>query len=204
MTKNKNIKNLIFTNLRWHFGSKKVKGKHTNRITGEVTTKAICMSIQKLVKSPIITHNNYNGVEADELVEYGDYRQPWKLDSGASGHYCGKNTGVRKRRVQRNGIKVQVADGKNTNQVEEGQAPFDGLPASAADVQIFQHMPNALVSCGKIVKQNHKIILDDPIATVINKDTNEVVMEAVFDQRTSTWNIYPDGPVPYKFKKSKK
>ena len=66
--KNKNIKNLIFTNLQWHFGSKKVKGKHTNRITGEVTTKAICMSIQKLVKSPIITHSSYDGVEADELV----------------------------------------------------------------------------------------------------------------------------------------
>ena len=147
--KNKNIKNLIFTNLRWHFGSKKVEGKHTNRITGKVTTKTICMLIQKPVKPPIIIHNNYDAVKTDELVEYGDYRQPWKLDSGASGHYCGKNTGVRKRRTQRNGIQVQVADGKNMNQVEEGLAPFDGLPASAADVQIFQHMPNALVSCGR-------------------------------------------------------
>ena len=130
----------------------------------------------KTRKTPTKSSNSYNGFKADELGEYGDYRQPWKLDSGASGHYCGKNTGVQKRQTQRNGIKVQVADGKNMNQVEEGQAPFDGLPASAADVQIFQHMPNALVSCGKIVKQNHKIILDDPIATVINKDTNEVVM----------------------------
>ena len=133
-TKNKNIKNLIFTNLRWHFGSKKVEGRHTNRITGEVTTKAICMAIQKPVKAPIIIHNNYDAVESDELVEYGDYRQPWKLDSGASGHYCGKNTGVRKRRTQQNGIKVQVADGQTMNQVEEGKAPFDGLPTSAADV----------------------------------------------------------------------
>ena len=87
------------------------------------------------------------------------------------------------------------------DQVEEGQAPFDGLPTSVTDVQIFQHMPNALVSCGKIVKNNHKIILDDPIATVINKDTNKLVMEAVFDNRTNTRNIYPNGPVPYKFKK---
>ena len=110
-TKNKNIKNLIFTNLRWHFGSKKVEGRHTNRITREVTTKAICMAIQKPVKAPIITHNNYDAIESDKLVEYGDYRQPWKLDSGASGHYCGKNTGVRKRQTQPNGIKVQVADG---------------------------------------------------------------------------------------------
>ena len=139
------------------------------------------MSIQKVVKAPIITHNNYSGVETDELAAYGDYEQPWKLDSGASGNYCGKNTGVRKQRAKRNGIKVQVADGKSMDQTKEGQAPFDGLPTGAEDVQIFQHMPNALVSCGKIVKQNHKIILDDPIATVIDKDTNKVVMEAVFD-----------------------
>ena len=90
------------------------------------------------------------------------------------------------------------------NQVEEGKVPFNGMPAAAADVEIFQHMPNALCSAGKIVKQNHKIILDDPIATVINKETNEVVMEAKFDKRTSTWDIYPDGPVPYEFKKNKK
>ena len=28
-----------------------------------------------------------------------------------------------------------------------------------------------------------------------------MVMEAVFDDQTNTWNIYPDGPVPYKFNK---
>ena len=65
-------------------------------------------------------------------------------------------------------------------QVEEGIAPFDGLLEDTVDVQIFPHMPNPLVSCRKIVKK-HKIILDDPIATVIDKDTNELVMEAVFD-----------------------
>ena len=54
--------------------------------------------------------------------------------------------------------------------------------------------------CDKIVKQGHKIILDDPIVTVINKGTNEVVMEAVFDARTSTWNIFPNDPVSYEFK----
>ena len=26
-------------------------------------------------------------------------------------------------------------------------------------------------------------------------------MEAIFDDRTSTWNIYPDGPADYDFKK---
>ena len=88
-------------------------------------------------------------------------------------------------------------------QVEEGVASFDKLPQDAADVQILPHMPNPLVSCRTIVRKGHKIILDDPIATVINKKTNEVVMEAVFDDQTSTWNIYPDGPVPYEFKKKK-
>ena len=59
------------------------------------------------------------------------------------------------------------------------------------------------MSCGKIVKAGHKIILDDPIATVVNKLTNEVVMEAEFDPQTSTWNVYPNGPVPYKFNEIK-
>ena len=86
-------------------------------------------------------------------------------------------------------------DGKTITQVEEGSAPFNKLPGDAADVQIFPNMPNPLMSAGKIVKKGHKIILDDPIATVINKKTNEVVMEATFDHRTSTWNIYPDRPV---------
>ena len=26
-------------------------------------------------------------------------------------------------------------------------------------------------------------------------------MEAIFDNQTSTWNIYPDGPIDYDFKK---
>ena len=55
--KNKTIKNLIFTDIRWHFGSKQVKGKLTNRINGQVKEKTMCMSIQKLVKLPTITSN---------------------------------------------------------------------------------------------------------------------------------------------------
>ena len=73
------------------------------------------------------------------------------------------------------------------------------MPEKAADVQIFPNMPNPLMSCGKIVKTGHKIILDDPIATVVNKLTNEVMMEAEFDHRISTWNVYPDGPILYEF-----
>ena len=162
------------------------------------------MSIQKLVKPPAITSNKYAGVELDELVYYDNYEQPWKLDNSASGHYCGKRTGVQNRWMKKNGIAVQVADGKNMGQVEEGIALFDKLPKDAADVHIFPHMPNPLVSCGKSVKKGHRIILDDPITTITNKDTNEVVMEAVFNNQTSTWNIYPDGLVPNKFKNEHK
>ena len=67
----------ISVNLQWHFATKKIKGKHINRLTREVTTKTICISIQKLKKSPTTTSNNYNGLEADELVEYSDYQQSY-------------------------------------------------------------------------------------------------------------------------------
>ena len=130
----------IFTNLQWCFAAKKIKGKHKNRCTGEVQTKTICMSIQKLKKAPTKTNNNYNGLESNELEEYGDYQQPWKLDSGASGHYAGSKTGVRNQRNKWNGIKVEVADGKNINQVQEDKAPFNRLPKEAVDVQIFPHV----------------------------------------------------------------
>ena len=66
-----------------------MKGKRTNS-TGKVKEKTIYMSIQKQVMPPTITSNKYGKVEQDELVQYGNYQQPWKLDSGASGHYCGK------------------------------------------------------------------------------------------------------------------
>ena len=57
-------------------------------------------------------------------------------------------------------------------------------------------MPNVLFSGSKLVKLGHKIILNDPIATIINKLTNEVVMEAKFDPRSCTWNVYLDRPEP--------
>ena len=94
---NMSIRNLLFSDMRWRFWRKKVKAKRTNRSTGKVRTKSICMAIQKVVK-PTITSNHYSGINQDELVQYGDYKQPWKLDSRASGHFCGKQTGVRNRR----------------------------------------------------------------------------------------------------------
>ena len=82
--------------------------------------------------------------------------------------------------------------------------PFDGLPENTVDVQIFPNMPNPLMNCHKIVKKGHKIILDNPIAIVINKLTNEVAMEEEFDHQTSTWNVYPDKPVPYESNEKQK
>ena len=111
---------LIYTNLQWHLGAKKIKATHTYWITGKVVTKRLCMQIQK-----IPTTNTYDGFKADELDAYGDYKQPWKLDSGASGHYADPKTGVRNKQKKRNGIKVLVADGNNMDQIEEGRAPFD-------------------------------------------------------------------------------
>ena len=99
------------------------------------------MAIQKVVK-PTITFNHYSGVEKDKLVQYGNYNQLWKLDSGASGHFCGKQTGVQNRRKKKHGINIQVADGKTIAQVEEGSAPFNKLPVDAVEVQIFTIMPN--------------------------------------------------------------
>ena len=109
--RNMSIRNLLFSDMRWRFGAKKVTAKLTNRNTGKVRTKSICMAIQKVVK-PTITSNHYSGVEQDELVQYVNYNQPWKLDSGANGHFCRKQTGVRNRWKKKHGINVQVADGK--------------------------------------------------------------------------------------------
>ena len=65
-------------------------------------------------------------------------------------------------------------------------------------------MLNALVSARELVTAGHKIIRDNPIATVVNKLTNEVVMEAEFDPLLCTWDVYPDSPVPYNSVKNKK
>ena len=142
---------------------------------------------------PTKTRNKYQALEVQELDSYGDYQQPWKLDSGASGHYCGPRTGVRNKKKTSNGIKVIVADGDTIDQIAEGKAPFNKIPTTAADVQIFPNMPNALISGGKPVKAGCKIILDYPEAVVINKRTNEVEMTARFDPNSLTWNVFPDG-----------
>lgn len=139
----------------------------------------------------IKTGNKYTALEVQELDSYGDYQQPRKLESGASGHYCGPRTGVKNKKTTSNGIKVIVADGDTIDQIAEGKAPFNKIPTTAADVQIFPNMPNALISGGKLAKARGKIILDDPEAVVINKRTNEVVLKPWNRESKSQVGIEP-------------
>ena len=193
--KNKTTKNLIYANIWWHFGSKQVKGKHIDRITGKGKEKTTCIFIQKLIKLPTITSNKYNGMEQDELVQYGNYNQPWKLNSATSEHYYDKNTGVRNRQENQHDIKVQVVDEKNMDQVQI---------KNTADVQTLPHKPKPLLSCGKIVKQVHTIILDDLIATIIDKDTNEMVMKQYLINEQTNAIFIPMDPCHMISKKNKK
>ena len=110
---------MIFENLQWHFnrttdrirnafpGSVRTKtGAGTVRTkTGidTVRTKTVALEVRKTGNQRKVTKlnplvptktGNYKILEVDELEYYGDYQQPWKLDSGASGHYCGPSTGV--------------------------------------------------------------------------------------------------------------
>ena len=193
---------LIFENLQWHFSKTTEKIKKVI-FPPAVQSKTVALEVQKVglrrkitrltPMLPTKTGNKYKALEVQELDSYGDYQQPWNLDSGASGHYCGPRTGVRTKKKTSNGIKVIVADGDTIDQIAEGKAQFNKIPTTAADVQIFLNMPNALISGGKLVRAGCKIILDDPEAVVINKRTNEVVMKAEFDPNSSTWNVFPDG-----------
>ena len=83
------------------------------------------------------------------------------------------------------------------NQIEYGSFPFDDVPIDASDIQIFPIISNDLISAVKLVKAGHTIILDRPEAVVINKISQNIVMQAQFDSSTSTWNDYPSGQVQY-------
>ena len=125
------------------------------------------------------------------LDDTGDFKTPWKLDSAASDHYAGKQTGIRDRRPVTNGIHVGVANGDSMHQTETGTIPFNNLPASATSVAIFKHMPHPLLSCGQLIKAGCKIILDDPQALVVDKTTGNVILKANFNHLSSTWDVPP-------------
>ena len=180
----------------------KPDSNHTNSSTGQIyrdlqqwhaaktKTKNRETGVANRVQIIPIAMNTFQALSNDELDDYGDYDTPWKLDSGASGHFAGRRTGVRKRRKIRNGIRVGVANGQSMDQLEGGELPFDA-PEGATDVQIFDNMPRPLIGAGKLVKAGAKIILDQPLAHVIDKATNEVIMTAHFDEASLTWDVYP-------------
>ena len=60
-----------------------------------------------------------------------------------------------------------VANGEKITQIEEGIVPF-GVPAAAAQVAVFETMPNALLAAGPLVKARCFIVLDTPQAEVLD------------------------------------
>ena len=180
----------------------KPDSNHTNSSTGKIyrdlqqwhaakiKSKNRATKVANRVRILPIAMNTYQVLTNDELDDYGDYDTPWKLDSGASGQFAGRRTGVRKRRKIRKGIRVGVANGQSMDQMEGGELPFDA-PEGATDVQIFENMPRPLIGAGKLVKAGAKIILDRPLAHVVDKATNEVIMTAHFDEASLTWDVYP-------------
>ena len=83
-----------------------------------------------------------------------------------------------------------VANGDKITQQAEGRVPFN-VPDTAASVAVFDHMPNALLAAGPLVKAGCYIILDTLQATVINKKTGNIVLTADFDTQSATWDAYP-------------
>ena len=81
---------------------------------------------------------------------------------------------------------MSVADGKNMDQIEEGNAPFGGLSEDAADVQNIPTHAKPSCELWKNSQKRHKIILNNSIATLINKGKNEMVIETILDDQTST------------------
>ena len=155
--------------------------------------------INKLASAPapalqtFTSTNPYNSLHNDT----GDFTTPWKLDSAASDHYAGKQCGIRDRRSVTNGIQVGVANGDSMHQIESGTIPFNHLPSTSTSVAIFEHMPHGLLGCGRFVKDGCKVILDNPQATVIHKNTGKIILTASFDPTSSTWNARPQQRIPH-------
>jgi hypothetical protein len=63
-------------------------------------------------------NNQYNILQNDALEAYGQYDEPWSLDSAASGNYCGKKTKKNNRKTTKNGIQVCVANNQSMIQID--------------------------------------------------------------------------------------
>ena len=84
--------NLILINLQWYLAAKIIR-QDIRTDSPEKLKQRPSMMIQNFKKGKTPTTNNYNGLETDEIVSDGDYKQSWNLDSGTSGHYTGPRTG---------------------------------------------------------------------------------------------------------------
>jgi len=65
-----NLTKVLFKDTLWHLQPK--------------TIKRIAMA----------TTNQYETLEDDDLDEYGDYTNPWKLDCATTSNFAGKQTGI--------------------------------------------------------------------------------------------------------------
>jgi len=53
----------------------------------------------------------YENLEDDDLDEYDDSTNPWKLDCVATNNFVGEQTGILERKKVENGFEVMVANG---------------------------------------------------------------------------------------------
>jgi hypothetical protein len=160
----------------------------------------------------ISTNNNnqYNILQDDTLDDYGRYDEPWSLDSAASGNYCGKKTKIKNRKTISNGIQVGVANSQSMIQIEEGELPFDRLPTTATDVQVFPTMQGPLIGCGKLATNGCGIWFDnengsvvsgatkDKIRSIIATSGDDLLLAAPFNNQSLTWKttVQPPRVVP--------
>jgi hypothetical protein len=154
--------------------------------------------------------NQYNILQDDTLEEYGQYDEPWSLDSAASGNYCGKKRKIKYRKTTHNGIQVGVANNQSMTQIEEGKLPFDRLPNAANNVQVFPTMQGPLIGCGKLATNGCGIWFDNENGSVVSGATknkikaiiatsgDDLLLAAPFDNQSLTWKttVQPPRVVP--------
>ena len=104
--------------------------------------------------------------------------------------FCGNQQfWIRNRRKVKNGFKVGLANGENKTQQGEGIVPIN-VPPTAAHVAVFDHMPNALLTAGPLVKAGCCIILNTPQAQVIDKKIDNIILPADFEPWSATCDVY--------------
>ena len=156
-------------------------------------------------------HNIYDKLEDDNNTTPMTYKTSWLLDTAASGNYADQHTKVlnRKRIKRGTGVNVGCANNGSMSQTEEGELPFDNIPAGAEDVQMFENMHSPLLSGRKFVEKGCTLVFDTPNAHVVNgrtgdkiqkiiadaehKENDDIVMTVPFDRRTLTRKIDADG-----------